>query len=277
MPTATPTTQQAATTEFDDILYDVEKTFAVITINRPEAFNSFRSQTVDELIEAFTLAWGDNRVRSIILTGSGQKSFCAGGDVKQKAQTGDYGPSRYGMFRISELHKVIRSVPKPVISAVNGIAIGGGNVLTTLCDITIAAAHARFGQAGPKVGSFDAGYGSAFLARVIGEKRAREMWYFCELIDAQKAESWGLANEVVDAEELMPRAKERARALGLKAPTALRFLKQSFNADSEMQTGFTNLAMSALDLYAHSPESHEGAAAFAEKRDPDFSRFDGAY
>ncbi|AZL04189.1 enoyl-CoA hydratase-related protein [Brevibacterium aurantiacum] len=272
------THESAATTpEFDDILYEVEDSFAVITINRPDSFNSFRSQTVDELIEALTLAWGDNRVRSIILTGSGQKAFCAGGDVKQKAKTGDYGPSRYGMFRISELHKTMRSVPKPIIAAVNGVAIGGGNVLNTLCDITIAATHARFGQAGPKVGSFDAGYGTAFLARVVGEKRAREMWYFCELIDAQKAENWGLANEVVEAEELMPRAKERARALGLKAPTALRFLKQSFNADSEMQTGFTNLAMSALDLYAHSPESHEGAAAFAEKRDPDFSSFDNAY
>lgn len=268
-------TGQAA--EFSDILYEVEESYALITIDRPDSFNSFRSQTVDELIEALTLAWGDNRVRSIILTGSGQKSFCAGGDVKQKAETGDYGPSRYGMFRISELHKTMRSVPKPIISAVNGVAVGGGNVLSTLCDITIAASHARFGQAGPKVGSFDAGYGSAFLARVVGEKRAREMWYFCELIDAKKAESWGLVNEVVEPEELMPRAKERARALGLKAPTALRFLKQSFNADSEMQTGFTNLAMSALDLYAHSPESHEGAAAFAEKRNPDFSRFDGAY
>ncbi|GAA1944813.1 1,4-dihydroxy-2-naphthoyl-CoA synthase [Brevibacterium antiquum] len=267
----------AAAQEFADILYEVEESYAVITINRPDSFNSFRSQTVDELIEALTLAWGDNQVRSIILTGSGQKAFCAGGDVKQKAKTGDYGPSRYGMFRISELHKTMRSVPKPIIAAVNGVAVGGGNVLNTLCDITIAAAHARFGQAGPKVGSFDAGYGTAFLARVVGEKRAREMWYFCELIDAQKAERWGLANEVVEAEQLMPRAKERARALGLKAPTALRFLKQSFNADSEMQTGFTNLAMSALDLYAHSPESHEGAAAFAEKRDPDFSSFDNAY
>ncbi|GAA1858810.1 enoyl-CoA hydratase-related protein [Brevibacterium marinum] len=274
-----PDTHESAgtTQEFDDILYEVEESFAVITINRPDSFNSFRSQTVDELIEALTLAWGDNRVRSIILTGSGQKSFCAGGDVKQKAKTGDYGPSRYGMFRISELHKTMRSVPKPIIAAVNGVAIGGGNVLNTLCDITIAATHARFGQAGPKVGSFDAGYGSAFLARIIGEKRAREMWYFCELIDAPKAESWGLANEVVEAEELMPRARDRARALGLKAPTALRFLKQSFNADSEMQTGVTNLAMSALDLYAHSPESHEGAEAFAEKRDPDFSGFDGAH
>ena len=145
------THESAATTpEFDDILNEVEDSFAVITINRPDSFNSFRSQTVDELIEALTLAWGDNRVRSIILTGSGQKAFCAGGDVKQKAKTGDYGPSRYGMFRISELHKTMRSVPKPIIAAVNGVAIGGGNVLNTLCDITIAATHARFGQAGPR-------------------------------------------------------------------------------------------------------------------------------
>lgn len=268
MPTDTPQVP-----DFEDVLYEVEETFAVITINRPEAFNAFRSQTIDELIEAFTFAWGDTRVRSIILTGSGEKAFCAGGDVKQKAATGDYGPSRYGMFRVSELHKLIRDVPKPVIAAVNGVAVGGGHVLHVLCDISYAAEHARFGQAGPKVGSFDAGFGTAFLARVVGEKRAREIWYFTELMDAQKAERWGLVNDVVPGEELLDFAKERARALGRQAPTALRFLKQSFNADSDHQTGFTHLAMSALDLYQHSPESHEGAAAFSEKRAADFTPY----
>lgn len=259
--------------EFEDVLYEVEDTFAVITINRPGAFNAFRSQTVDELIEAFTFAWGDTRVRSIILTGAGEKAFCAGGDVKQKAATGDYGPSKYGMFRVSELHKLIREVPKPVLAAVNGVAVGGGHVLHVVCDISYAAVHARFGQAGPKVGSFDAGFGTAFLARVVGEKRAREIWYFTELMDADKAERWGLVNAVVPGPELLDYAKERARLLGRQAPTALRFLKQSFNADSDHQAGFTSLAMSALDLYQHSPESHEGAAAFAEKRDADFSPY----
>src|SRR5690625_2936576 len=259
--------------EFEDVLYEVEDTFAVITINRPGAFNAFRSQTVDELIEAFTFAWGDTRVRSIILTGAGEKAFCAGGDVKQKAATGDYGPSKYGMFRVSELHKLIREVPKPVLAAVNGVAVGGGHVLHVVCDISYAAEHARFGQAGPKVGSFDAGFGTAFLARVVGEKRAREIWYFTELMDADKAERWGLVNAVVPGPELLDYAKERARLLCRQSPTALRFLKQSFNADSDHQAGFTSLAMSALDLYQHSPESHEGAAAFAEKRDADFSPY----
>jgi naphthoate synthase len=210
-------------------------------------------------------------VQAVILTGAGDKAFCTGGDVKQRAETGDYGPTESGMFEIGYLHKLIRDIPKPVIAAVNGIAVGGGHVLHVLCDLSIASETARFGQAGPKVGSFDAGFGSAYLARVVGEKRAREMWYLCRLYDAATAERWGLVNAVVPADRLMSEAKAWAAEIAAKSPTALRFLKQSFNADTDHQAGLSNLAMSALDLFSVSPEAREGAAAFAEKRRPDFA------
>ena len=266
-----PSSPQVPT--FEDIRYEVEETFAVITIDRPEAFNAFRSQTIDELIEAFTLAWGDARVRSIILTGAGEKAFCAGGDVKQKAATGDYGPSKYGMFRVSELHKLIRDVPKPVIAAVNGVAVGGGHVLHVVCDISYAAEHARFGQAGPKVGSFDAGFGTAYLARVVGEKRARQIWFLLDRYDAATAERWGLVNAVVPKDELLDTAREWARKIGSYSPTAIRFLKHSFNADTDHQSGISHLAFDGLEQFVHSEEGMEGARAFAEKRPPDFSPY----
>lgn len=257
--------------DYEDVRYEVEGSTAVITINRPQRYNAFRGRTVDELIKGFRSAWADRAVQAIILTGAGDKAFCTGGDVKQRAETGDYGPTESGMFEIGYLHKLIRDVPKPVIAAVNGLAVGGGHVLHVLCDISIAADTARFGQAGPRVGSFDAGFGSAYLARVVGEKRAREMWYFCRLYDAATAERWGLVNQVVPAAELMTEARAWAGEIGEKSPTAIRFLKQSFNADTDHQAGLSNLAMSALDLYATSPEGMEGAAAFAEKRPPDFA------
>jgi len=257
--------------DYEDILYEIDGPVAVVTINRPDRYNAFRGRTVDELIKGFRSAWADRAVQAIILTGAGDKAFCTGGDVKQRAETGDYGPTESGMFEIGYLHKLIRDVPKPVIAAVNGLAVGGGHVLHVLCDISIAADTARFGQAGPRVGSFDAGFGSAYLARVVGEKRAREMWYFCRLYDAATAERWGLVNQVVPAAELMTEARAWAGEIGEKSPTAIRFLKQSFNADTDHQAGLSNLAMSALDLYATSPEGMEGATAFAEKRPPDFA------
>lgn len=256
---------------FEDISYVVEDAAAIITINRPERYNSFRSQTVEELIAAFRAAWADRKVQAIILTGAGEKAFCTGGDVKQRAETGDYGPSESGMFEIGNLHKLIRDVPKPVIAAVNGIAVGGGHVLHVLCDLTIASSTAKFGQAGPRVGSFDAGFGSAYLARVVGEKRAREIWYLCRQYDAVTAERWGLVNAVVEPAKLMDEARAWAAEIAEKSPTALRFLKQSFNADTDHQAGLSNMAMSALDLYAVSSEGMEGAHAFAEKRKPDFN------
>jgi dihydroxynaphthoic acid synthetase len=256
---------------YEDVVYEISGATAEIAINRPERYNAFRGRTVEELVKAFRRAWADHAVQAVILTGAGEKAFCTGGDVKQRAETGDYGPTESGMFEIGYLHRLIRDIPKPVIAAVNGLAVGGGHVLHVLCDISIAADTARFGQAGPRVGSFDAGFGSAYLARVVGEKRAREMWYFCRLYDAATAERWGLVNAVVPAAELMAAAREWAGEIAEKSPTALKFLKQSFNADTDHQAGLSNLAMSALDLYAVSDEGMEGAHAFAEKRKPDFA------
>ena len=258
-------------TSYEDILYEVDGPTAIITMNRPHRYNAFRGRTVEELIKAFRAAWADRSVQAVILTGSGEKAFCTGGDVKQRAETGDYGPTESGMFEIGNLHKLIRDIPKPVIAAVNGIAVGGGHVLHVLCDLTIAADTAKFGQAGPRVGSFDAGFGSAYLARVVGEKRAREIWFLCRQYDAVTAERWGLVNTVVPAGDLMAEAKAWAAEIAEKSPTALRFLKQSFNADSDHMAGLSNLAMSALDLFTASPEGLEGAAAFAEKRKPAFN------
>ncbi|MBD0021380.1 1,4-dihydroxy-2-naphthoyl-CoA synthase [Gordonia pseudamarae] len=257
-------------TQFEDITYEVDGAAGLITINRPQRYNAFRAKTVDELISAFQQAWTDRAVRAVILTGSGEKAFCTGGDVKQRAETGDYGPSELGRFRISDLHKLMRDIPKPVIAAVNGIAIGGGHVLQVLADVSIAADTARFGQAGPRVGSFDAGFGSAYLARVVGEKKAREIWMFCRQYSADDALAMGLINKVVPADQLLTEAKSWAADAAALSPTAIKFLKQSFNADTDHQAGLSNMAMTALDMFGVSPEGMEGATAFAQKRTPDF-------
>ncbi len=256
---------------YDDVTYEVvDGTTAVITINRPARYNAFRGQTVDELIDAFKRAWADDRVRTVILTGAGDKAFCSGGDVKQRAETGDYGPTRNGIFEIDALHRVIRDIPKPVIAAVNGLAIGGGHVLHVVCDMSIADESARFGQAGPRVGSFDAGFGTGFLARVVGEKRAREIWFLCRQYDARQAEQWGLVNAVVPDGTCVQEARAWAQEIAVLSPTAIKFLKYSFNVDTEVSGGLTNLASAGLELFVESAEGREGAAAFAEKRPPDF-------
>jgi dihydroxynaphthoic acid synthetase len=260
-------------TEYEDVRYEVEGPVAVVTINRPERYNAFRGQTIEELIAAFRAAWADKQVRAIIVTGAGDKAFCSGGDVKQRAETGDYGPTKSGLWEVNSLHKLIRDIPKPVIAAVNGVAIGGGHVLHVICEITIASETARFGQAGPKVGSFDAGFGTGFLARVVGEKRAREIWYLCRQYDAHTAERWGLVNAVVPAEELMDEAKRWAAEIAEKSPTAIKFLKHSFNTDTDHQGGISNMADAGLDLFVDSEEGREGALAFAEKRRPDFTQY----
>ncbi len=257
--------------EFEDITYEVDGAAGVITISRPERYNAFRAKTVDELITAFQSAWSDDQVRAVVLTGAGEKAFCTGGDVKQRAETGDYGPAELGRFRIGDLHRVMRDIPKPVIAAVNGVAVGGGHVLHVLADVSIASETARFGQAGPRVGSFDAGFGSAYLARVVGEKKAREIWFWCRIYGAEEALAMGLVNKVVPAEELMKEARAWVEEVAALSPTAIRFLKQSFNADTDHQAGFSNMAMTALDMFGVSPEGMEGAAAFAEKRPADFS------
>jgi dihydroxynaphthoic acid synthetase len=259
--------------DYEDTKYSVEGTTAVVTINRPERYNSFRGRTIDELVNSFERAWSDPAVRVVVLTATGEKAFCTGGDVKQRALTGDYGPTELGRFQIERLHRLIRDIPKPVIAAVNGLAVGGGHVLHVLCDISIASTTARFGQAGPRVGSFDAGFGSNFLARVIGEKRAREMWFTCRLYDAATAERWGLVNTVVEPDELLPEALRWADDIAQMSPTALRFLKHAFNADTDAQAGLSKLGMSALEIFSETDEAKEGALAFAEKRKPDFAAY----
>jgi naphthoate synthase len=259
--------------ELTDVLYAVEDGVAVITINRPDRMNSFRGRTVDELLTAFKTAWASHEVAAVVLTGAGEKAFCAGGDVKERAETGSYGETEWGTFEIERLHRMIRDIPKPVIAAVNGVAVGGGHVLHVLCDLTVAAEHARFGQAGPRVGSFDAGFGSSYLARVVGEKRARQIWFLLELFDAETAERWGLVNKVVPMDQLLPTAMEWGRTIGSYSPTALRFLKHSFNADTDHISGISHVAFDGLEIFVHTDEGMEGARAFAEKRPPDFAPY----
>jgi 2-ketocyclohexanecarboxyl-CoA hydrolase len=259
--------------ELSDVRYQVEDGLAWITIDRPERLNAFRARTVDELIWVFKRAWASGEVGVVCLTGAGDRAFCTGGDQKQRAETGDYGPSESGLFEVEYLHRLIREIPKPVIAAVNGYAIGGGHVLHVLCDLTIAADTAVFGQTGPRVGSFDAGFGTGYLARIVGEKRAREIWFLCRRYDAETAERWGLVNRVVPAVELKAEVRRWADEILSLSPTALRFLKQSFNADTEHLAGLGQLAFSGLGLFVESEEAREGVQAFSEKREPDFARF----
>jgi 2-ketocyclohexanecarboxyl-CoA hydrolase len=259
--------------DLTDVLYEVDRGLAWITINRPERYNAFRGRTVDELIWCFKAAWADPDVGVIALTGAGDKAFCAGGDQKQRLETGDYGPTESGLFEEDLLNRLIRDVPKPVIAAVNGFAIGGGNVLQVLCDITIAAETARFGQAGPRVGSFDAGFGTAYLARIVGQKRAREIWYLCRQYDARTMERWGLVNAVVPLSELKAEVRRWADEMLAMSPTALRVLKHSFNAETESIAGLGAMAGDSLLLFEGSDEAEEGVRAFNEKRAPDFGRF----
>ena len=259
--------------ELQDVLYEVDRGLAWITINRAERFNSFRGRTIDELIFCFKTAWADRSVGVIALTGAGDQAFSAGGDQKQRMETGDYGPTESGLFEVETFHRLIREVPKPVIAAVNGAAIGGGHVLHVLCDITIAADHARFGQAGPRVGSFDAGFGSAYLARIIGDKRAREVWFLCRQYDAATMEHWGLVNKVVPLADLKSEVRKWADEMLAMSPTALTVLKHSFNADSDSIAGIGAMSFDSLNLFVETPEAKEGLAAFNEKRKPDFFRF----
>jgi 2-ketocyclohexanecarboxyl-CoA hydrolase len=259
--------------ELTDVRYEVSDGLAWITIDRPDRMNAFRARTVDELIACLKRAWASSDVGVVCLTGAGDRAFCTGGDQKQRAQTGDYGPSESGLFEVEALHRLIRELPKPVIAAVNGYAIGGGHVLHVLCDLTIAADSAVFGQNGPRVGSFDAGFGTAYLARVLGEKRAREVWMLCRHYDAATAERWGLVNAVVPLAELRAEVRRWADEILALSPTALRFVKQSFNADSEHLAGMGQLAFSGLELFVESDEAREGVRAFEEKRPPDFRPF----
>src|SRR5215472_17550643 len=257
-------------TTYEDILYESRDGIAWITINRPQVLNAFRARTVDELIAAFRAAWHDPGVG--VLTGAGERAFSSGGDQSERSQDGYGGGGGGPGLDVHGLHGIIRAIPKPVIAMVNGWAIGGGHVLHVLCDLTIAADGARFGQVGPKVGSVDPGFGTAYLARVVGEKKAREMWYLCRQYTAQEALATGLVNAVVPAAELRAETERWCRELLEKSPTALRLAKQSFNADTEHLSGITELGFSALELYYGTPEALEGRNAFLEKRPPQFRK-----
>lgn len=260
--------------KFDDVLYEVSEGIATITINRPEVLNAFRVKTVNELISAFRAADNDPAVGAIIFTGAGEKAFSAGGDQKEREHTGQERDVETGeLARDQDLHAAIRGTGKPVIAAVNGFAIGGGHVLHVLCDLSIAADNAVFGQVGPKVGSFDAGLGTIYLARVVGEKKAREMWYLCHKYNAQEALDMNLVNKVVPQSELMDAAREWASEIIAKSPTAIRFLKHSFNSDTASATGTGSMAFAALELYQETDEATEGNRAFSEKRDVNYAPY----
>lgn len=256
---------------YEDILYEEKDGVATITINRPERYNAFRGKTCMELLDAFNRAGWNKEVGVIVFTGAGEKAFCTGGD--QNAHDGQYDGRGIIGLPVEELQTLIRQVPKPVIARVNGFAIGGGHVLHVVCDLSIASDNAIFGQAGPKVGSVDPGFGTAYLSRVIGEKRAREIWYLCRKYSAQQALEWGLVNAVVPQAELDAEVQKWCDEILEKSPTALSIAKRSFNADSENIAGIGALGMQALSLYYDTEESKEGAKAFLEKRKPEFRKY----
>ncbi len=259
---------------FTDI--KLEKTsdgIAKITINRPEVRNAFRPLTVKELLEAFDIAHEDPEVGVIILTGEGPDAFCSGGDQKVRGHAGYVGSDGVPRLNVLDLQKKIRSLPKPVVAMVAGYAIGGGHVLHVVCDLTIAADNARFGQTGPKVGSFDGGLGSSYLARIVGQKKAREIWYLCRQYDAQQALDMGLVNTVVPLAKLEEETVKWCREMLAHSPIALRCLKAALNADCDGQMGLLDLAGNATLLYYMSEEAKEGKNAFVEKRKPNFSKF----
>ncbi|HAG90348.1 MAG TPA: 1,4-dihydroxy-2-naphthoyl-CoA synthase [Bdellovibrionales bacterium] len=260
--------------DYTDIkLEKTEDGIAKITINRPEVRNAFRPQTVKELKDAFEICREDSSVGAVILTGEGKEAFCAGGDQKVRGMAGYVGSDGVPRLNILDVQKQIRSMPKPVVAMVAGYAIGGGHVLHVVCDLTIAADNARFGQTGPKVGSFDGGLGSSYLARIVGHKKAREIWYLCRQYDADQALEMGLVNHVVPYDELEMETLKWCREMLQHSPLALRCLKASLNADCDGQIGLLDLAGDATLLYYMSEEAQEGKNAFVEKRKPDFSKF----
>ena len=256
---------------YQDIIYEVKDRAAYITINRPEKYNAFRGITCDELIHAFQRAGWDKEIGVIVFSGTGNKAFCTGGD--QSAHDGQYdGRGTIGL-PVEELHTVIRDVPKPVIARVQGFAIGGGNVLAVLCDLTIAGESAQFGQVGPKMGSVDPGFGTAYLAHVVGEKKAREIWYLCRRYSAQEALAMGLVNKVVPDDQLDAEVAAWCAEIVERSPTAIAIAKRSFVANTEHIRGIGSLGLQALKLYYDTDESREGVNALQEKRKPDFRKY----
>lgn len=261
--------------DFEDIRYETtdEGKIAKITINRPEVRNAFRPQTVKELLRALDLAHEDPKVGVIVLTGEGEKAFCSGGDQKVRGHAGYVGDDGVPRLNILDVQRKIRNLPKPVVAMVAGYAIGGGHVLHVVCDLTIAADNAIFGQTGPKVGSFDGGLGSSYLSRIVGQKKAREIWYLCRQYSAEEAEKMGLVNTVVPLADLEKETLQWCREMLQHSPLALRCLKAAHNADCDGQMGLLDLAGNATLLYYMSEEAKEGKNAFVEKRKPDFDKF----
>lgn len=258
---------------YQDILYHQAEHIAKITINRPEVRNAFRPQTVRELSDAFRRAHLDPEIGVIILTGAGELAFCSGGDQRVRGHAGYKDELGIEHLNVLDLQRQIRSLPKPVVAMVAGYAIGGGHVLHLVCDLTIAADNARFGQTGPRVGSFDAGFGAGLMARTLGLKKAKEIWFLCRQYDAQEALAMGLVNAVVPLAELEAVTVDWCRQMNRLSPTALRVLKSAFNADTDGLAGIQELAGNATALFYTTEEAQEGRNAFLERRAPDFSRF----
>lgn len=259
--------------DYSDILYDKAEGIAKITINRPEVRNAFRPETVSEMMAALNDARDDETVGVIILTGAGEKAFCAGGDQKIRGDAGYKDGQGVNRLNVLDFQRAMRSCPKPLIAMVAGYAMGGGHVLHVLCDLTIAADNAVFGQTGPKVGSFDGGYGSSYLARCVGQKKAREIWFLCRQYSAEDALGMGLVNKVVPLAELESETVQWCREILANSPLAIRCLKAALNADCDGQAGLQELAGNATLLYYMSEEAQEGRNAFVEKRKPDFTKF----
>lgn len=258
---------------YQDILYQQAEQIAKITINRPEVRNAFRPQTVRELIDAFHRAHMDPQVGVVILTGAGDLAFCSGGDQRIRGDEGYKDQAGVEHLNVLELQRQIRTLPKPVVAMVAGYAIGGGHVLHLICDLTIAADNARFGQTGPRVGSFDGGFGAGLMARTVGLKKAKEIWFLCRQYDAQEALAMGLVNRVVPLAELESVTLDWCRQMNRLSPTALRVLKSAFNADTDGLAGIQELAGNATALFYTTAEGQEGRDAFLEKREPDFGKF----
>jgi len=267
-----------STKNYKDIFYEKSNGIAKITINRPEVRNAFRPETVLEMYDAFNDAREDSKIGVILLTGKGPSkdgkyAFCSGGDQKIRGDKGYVGKDGVPRLNILDVQKQIRSIPKPVIALVAGYAIGGGHVLHIICDLTIAAENAIFGQTGPKVGSFDGGFGASYLARLVGQKKAREIWYLCRQYNANEAYEMGLVNKIVPVDKLEEEGVKWAKEILEKSPLSIRLLKSSFNAELDGQAGIQELAGNATLLYYMSEEAQEGKKAYLEKRKPDFSKF----
>lgn len=258
---------------YKDIKFEFFDGIAKITINRPEVYNAFRPETNMEMLDAMDIARENNEIGVVVLTGEGDKAFCSGGDQNVKGVGGYVGEDGVPRLNVLDLHKKIRSLPKPVIAMVNGYAIGGGHVLHVVCDLTLASENAIFGQTGPKVGSFDGGFGSSYLARHVGQKKAREIWFLCEQYSAEEAEKMGMVNKVVPLNKLEDEVVKWCQTIMKRSPLAIRMIKRSLNAELDGQHGLMEMAGDTTLMYYLMEEAQEGKNAFLEKRDPDFKQF----